>query len=166
MADAKITDLTADTSPTTDDLLVSVNDPSGTPANRKVTIANLIALISPAWTTITPTQTGWSSTTILTGRYTQIGKLVVYTFQVSGTSNATSATITLPVNAANTANILFEGVNGRSVDNGAALTAATRFSIDPSSDATKASLFSNMASGNWTASGTKTVRGTVTYESI
>lgn len=41
MADTKISELTADTSPTTDDLVVTVNNPGGTPANRKVTIANL-----------------------------------------------------------------------------------------------------------------------------
>lgn len=44
MADTKISALTADTSPTTDDLVVTVNDPGGTPANRKVTLANLITL--------------------------------------------------------------------------------------------------------------------------
>lgn len=42
MADLKITALTADTSPTSDDLIVTVNDPGGTPANRKVTLANAI----------------------------------------------------------------------------------------------------------------------------
>jgi hypothetical protein len=42
MADSKITALTADTSPSTDDLIVTVNDPAGTPANKKVTIANLL----------------------------------------------------------------------------------------------------------------------------
>lgn len=42
MADTKITALTADTSPTSDDLVVTVNDPGGTPANKKVTAANLI----------------------------------------------------------------------------------------------------------------------------
>jgi len=41
MADKKITDLTADTSPTSDDLIVTVTDPGGTPASRKVTLANL-----------------------------------------------------------------------------------------------------------------------------
>src|SRR3990167_8585232 len=40
-ADTKITAFTADTSPTTDDLVVTVNDPGGTPANRKVTLGNL-----------------------------------------------------------------------------------------------------------------------------
>ena len=41
MADTKIEDLTADTAPSSDDLLVTVNDPAGTPANRKVTVSNL-----------------------------------------------------------------------------------------------------------------------------
>lgn len=42
MADAKISALTADTTPTSDDLIVTVNDPGGTPANRKVTLANAV----------------------------------------------------------------------------------------------------------------------------
>lgn len=42
MADSKITGLTADTAPSNDDLVTTVNDPGGTPANRKVTIANLL----------------------------------------------------------------------------------------------------------------------------
>ncbi len=37
----RITALTADTSPTYDDLIVTVNSPSGIPANKKVTIGNL-----------------------------------------------------------------------------------------------------------------------------
>lgn len=41
MADQKITDLTADASPTDDDLLVTVDDPAGTPTNKKLTVANL-----------------------------------------------------------------------------------------------------------------------------
>jgi hypothetical protein len=36
-----IVGLTADTAPSSDDLILTVNDPAGTPANRKVTIANL-----------------------------------------------------------------------------------------------------------------------------
>ena len=42
MADLKISGLTADASPTSDDLIPTVNDPGGTPANRKVTLANAI----------------------------------------------------------------------------------------------------------------------------
>lgn len=43
MADSKLTDLTADTAPTSDDLLYLVNDPAGTPVDRKVTVGNLAA---------------------------------------------------------------------------------------------------------------------------
>jgi len=42
MPDLKITGLTADTSPTSDDLIPTIHDPAGTPANRKVTLANAI----------------------------------------------------------------------------------------------------------------------------
>ena len=41
MADQKVIDLTADTSPTIDDLLYLVNDPGGTPGDRKVTAESL-----------------------------------------------------------------------------------------------------------------------------
>ena len=42
MPDLKISALTADATPTSDDLLVSVNDPVGTPANRQITCGNAI----------------------------------------------------------------------------------------------------------------------------
>lgn len=42
MADTKISGLTADTTPTSDDIIPTVNDPGGTPANKKVTLANAI----------------------------------------------------------------------------------------------------------------------------
>lgn len=42
MANVKVTELTADTSPTSDDLVATVTDPAGTPASRKVTATNLI----------------------------------------------------------------------------------------------------------------------------
>lgn len=41
MADSKISALTADAAPTSDDLVVTVHDVAGTPVNRKVTLADL-----------------------------------------------------------------------------------------------------------------------------
>lgn len=41
MADSKLTALTADTAPTTDDIIYVVNDPAGTPVSRKVALGNL-----------------------------------------------------------------------------------------------------------------------------
>lgn len=45
MANTKISALTADTAPTADDLVVTVNDPAGTPATRKATITNFTKAI-------------------------------------------------------------------------------------------------------------------------
>lgn len=53
MSDAKISALTADTSPTTDDLVVTVTDPSGTPANRKVTLDAIGAMEAAVARTLT-----------------------------------------------------------------------------------------------------------------
>lgn len=44
-ADVKITELTADTSPTSDDLTITVDAPGGTAANKKVTFADIADLI-------------------------------------------------------------------------------------------------------------------------
>lgn len=44
MADLQVDELTADASPTIDDLLYVVNDPAGTPVDRKVTIEDVLAL--------------------------------------------------------------------------------------------------------------------------
>lgn len=43
MANTKISDLTAATSLASTDLLTAVVDPGGTPANRKITVANVMA---------------------------------------------------------------------------------------------------------------------------
>ena len=42
MADVKITALPAATAVTIDDLVPIVDDPSGTPATKKITVANLL----------------------------------------------------------------------------------------------------------------------------
>lgn len=135
-------------------------------ANGSVTNAKLSTTageIGGAWTTVTPTQTGWSATTTLTGRYTRIGKLYIFTFDVVGTSNATSATLTLPATAANTANIFFGAALEFTQDNGSTLTAPGKSFIN-TGGATTLSLFKDISGGGWTGSGTKGARGTVIYE--
>lgn len=47
MADTKITALTENTAPLTTDVLPLVDDPAGSPASQKVTIANLLVAASP-----------------------------------------------------------------------------------------------------------------------
>ena len=46
MADQKISQLTADATPTSDDLVVLVNDPGGTPGSRNCTLANLYTFLA------------------------------------------------------------------------------------------------------------------------
>lgn len=65
MAAKKITEYTADASPTVDDLLLVVNDPGGSPANRKVTLEALRALIlgiPPQPSVLTGTQNAFAAT--------------------------------------------------------------------------------------------------------
>jgi len=81
------TNLPEDTSPTSDDLLVVVNDPSGDPSNKKVTIANLFANAPMIGSVKTVTDTY----AILTTDYTII------------CNKATAFTVTLPVAVVNQA---------------------------------------------------------------
>lgn len=49
----KVTEMTSDASPSSDDLIMTINDPAGTPGSRKVTIANLFALLASYTQTLT-----------------------------------------------------------------------------------------------------------------
>lgn len=54
MADQKITQLSEDTNPQPTDLLVTVDDPGGTPANKKATLSNVIKSINAETANTTP----------------------------------------------------------------------------------------------------------------
>ena len=62
MADQKITQLTEVTSPTTDDMLAVVDDPSGTPITKKLSILNLLTLAVSNVTVQTLTSTAGTCT--------------------------------------------------------------------------------------------------------
>src|SRR5450759_3604008 len=57
MADKKLTELTELTNPSGDDILYIVDTPAGTPATRKVTVANLLAPIGDLSTLSTTPKT-------------------------------------------------------------------------------------------------------------
>lgn len=126
MADSKITGLTADTAPTSDDLVVTVNDPSGTPANKKVTLANLALGIGAAWTAWSPTLSGRLNDTkwTKTGGYIQIGKIVFFRLKLVA-NNATpmdggsaDAIIALPVTSISSYNTTHVIGTGGYLDSG------------------------------------------------
>ena len=65
MADTKITALTEDTAPLTTDLVMTVDDPGGSPVNKKVTIANLLRTKADAIIAVTQASHGFVAGDVL-----------------------------------------------------------------------------------------------------
>lgn len=80
MADLKITQFSADATPTGDDLITTIHDPGGTPANKKVTITNLFT--SPTITTSLISAIAWKPS----------GRLTLTTAVPVTTADVTAAT--------------------------------------------------------------------------
>ena len=80
-------------------MVVTVNDPAGTPANRKVALSNLGQAISPAWITWSPTLANLSGGTLNFARYIKIGKNVHFKFKytLGGAGVGTGPTFTPPL---------------------------------------------------------------------
>ena len=113
------------------------------------------------WTSFTPTYTGWTSGTVTgTFKYSVIGNIVFLLIDMTaGTSNATYASINLPVNA--DLNTSYGGALGMAMDNGTVLSVATKWYIGGASQAI--SFNTDMSNGAWTASGIKRVRCLAIY---
>lgn len=113
---------------------------------------------SGAWTSWTPaSQTGWTG--IPTGIYkfaVLFGRIVLFAIAMTaGTSNATSASIALPIQAATIANMNWTGANGHAINNGAVLTVASRWNIPSAS--TTIDFYTNMGTGAWTNANSKRI---------
>ena len=121
---------------------------------------NLVASTGTTWAysgwNITPT--GYTGTPSQYGHYIQIGKTVILEFSCTGTSNATTATIQLPVAPkANATYTLFV------TDNSSVATSPGQLQLTGAS--LTGNVYKTMASGAWTSSGTKAFFGFgVTYE--
>jgi hypothetical protein len=116
----------------------------------------------PQWFNFTPTlYTGWSALPTGTYIFKIIGRLCIYPVDMgAGTSNGTSAEISIPVPASKT--MAKGGANGYAVDNGTTLTGASRWRITGADN--KVQFHTNMATGAWTNSGTKRVGALIIYE--
>jgi hypothetical protein len=90
MADRKITELAALTAPTGKDLLYVVDDPSGTPVSKKVSLHDMFGSV-PANTSITGTATV-SGNTSLGGAKTTVtaGQVTLSVATSVGSNNATT----------------------------------------------------------------------------
>jgi hypothetical protein len=117
-------------------------------------------LTIPVWQDFTSTQIGWSSTTTFLVRYMVIGKMVTVYFRVTGTSNSTTTTITMPFinNGTSNITILTTGLNA----GGAVIANST---IATGNNVLSANYFNTIGSTTaFTATGTKQIAGTITYE--
>lgn len=120
-----------------------------------------VATLGGAWTTHTPTFTGFSANpTFTTSSYIKFGKTVIWNFtlNVNGTSNATTFTMTLPFTSSSQRQM---GRTAAATDNGTNYEGAF-YVIEPG--ATVVSLFRTYAANAWTASGLKGISGQFIYE--
>lgn len=136
MANLKITELTENTSPVSTDLMVMVDDPSGTPLTQKVTMNNLKKAITPTGVTYL-TQPNWIpantplapltlnvNTTMNVGQFVLPYQITVNKISISVTTVTVAGTLDLTIFtedgqtqsiAVTTASISGTGVNTTSV---------------------------------------------------
>jgi len=109
----------------------------------------------------TSTVVGWSSYTAKQIRYKRVGTIVFVSFHIVGTSNAATATFTIPHLAASGMSTQGALVY-TAVDNGVVLTVPPRAYVNTGSGTIN--INKDMAGGAWTASGSKQVDGCIWYE--
>lgn len=125
----------------------------------KVFAAKLLPFIFSPWVDISDTSTivGWSSYTSKRIRYCVIGKMVVVTYSISGTSDSILTSFTLPIpssiNSAAATDVCFGADNNIQSYITAILSAGTS-TVN----------FLYQTSLPWTNSGTKIVTGHTIYE--
>lgn len=108
----------------------------------------------------TSTVTGWTSFTAKKIFYKKIGKLTYVSFEITGTSNATGASFTLPTN--NNASIGMQVIM-YARDNTGTSVAGTVF-MDPSTATVVGAPTVGGSSSGWTNSGTKSIIGQFVYQ--
>ncbi len=107
----------------------------------------------------TSTVAGWAATPTVYIFVQKLGRMVTVSFNITGTSNATTSTFTLPDAVSSTNGYITPSIV---VDNGTTQTVLGRIRLTTGS-ATIAVDKTVNGSGGWTASGTKTVNGFFTY---
>lgn len=112
------------------------------------------------WKDYASTPTGWSGTPTVTLRYFAIGKTILFTIFVDGTSNSDLAYLSLPFTAASVYG--WGGACNYVLDNGTPLETPARWLID---SAQSIVTFYKMFNGlGWTASGRKLIMANGFYQ--
>ncbi len=133
-------------------------------------VTNLIAstdIYKTAWTDYTSSSTvvGWTGPfTVEIISYKQIGKTVFVWFYITGTSNSTSTSFTLPVAVRTVTGMVFQSII-RTQDSGTWQSPPGLVTISSASNvANFRKLCTDTSNTTWTATGTKTIIGQFNYE--
>jgi len=115
------------------------------------------------WTDYGATSTivGWAATPTANIFYKKVGNLVCVNFYITGTSDATTASFTLPYASVNSTNGLAR-VAAMAQDNTSWLTTPALVALDNNSDTVN--IYSDFSEAVWTASGTKIINGQFFFE--
>ena len=120
--------------------------------------ANLLTTagdIGGAWLATTASATGFASKTLDSFRYTKIGNTVIGYVAISGASNATSLTFTLPVAAAS--NVIM--IDFQADNNSVRVVTPAKITVT----STTATCFINPSDTLWIASNNKAISGMLIY---
>lgn len=117
-----------------------------------------------AWTdySSSSTVTGWSSFTNKKIFYKKIGNLIFFMFQLSGTSNSTAVSFTLPY--AMTGDLQLQMLLGTATDTSSTITANNAYFFIQTNGST-VYCYPNAVGSNWSAAGDKALKGQGFYES-
>lgn len=128
-----------------------------TKLNDVITNVNLLDPTDWVDYSATSTVVGWSSFTTKWIFYRVIGKQIFVSFRLTGTSNSTSATFTLPFNAG--ANFIAYSLNVGITDNGA--TSNTPGRVNSNTSSNLITITKDNSGNAFTATGTKTLLGQI-----
>ena len=120
--------------------------------------------VTATWANFTPATTGITGESSA-ARYVQIGKVVLVSIDLTGTSNATTKSFTLPVTPGAVASMQWI-VPLTVKDNGVVQGTPGEVVIDPSSTTANIYKTSSGSSPAWTGSGTWFAIGVGLYESV
>ena len=109
----------------------------------------------------TSTVVGWSGTPTTNIWYKKIGNIVFVMFAISGTSNSTSTTFSLPYTSVNSTGARVT-ISGRGMDNGSWLLNSTMIYMEP--NLSVLTVYKDLGANGWTASGNKQVHGQFWFE--
>ena len=123
-------------------------------------------LYNVAWTdwSASAAPVGWNSSGLTTKvYYKRVGKLILVSFYIYGTSTTTAASFTAPVRCSGDLSTAFVGLC-KAYDNGAELTTMGHCSCSLGSTSYIYCYPNGSGLSTWTASGSKYVKGSILYE--